>query len=154
MLNRAEELCVPVLLADWTRWRTIEIIEGYFGRSRFQQPQKIERFTALLDEHFDYAALYKALGAEVSELEAGNTKRKPGESRPASSFFVSSARAVRLRGLKPGQAGFRCHGQLSLAASHWVIAGVSRPFISSSNSSNSSRTAPGVQPIQAPRPEC
>jgi uncharacterized protein len=62
VLNRAEELGVPVLLADLDTLSTIEVIEGYFGRSRFQQPQKVSRFTALLNEHFNFAALYKGLG--------------------------------------------------------------------------------------------
>ena len=62
VLNRAEELCVPVLLTKLDTLATIEIIEGFFGKSRFQQPKKMERFTALLDENLDYAALYKALG--------------------------------------------------------------------------------------------
>ena len=64
VLNRAEELCVPVLLTKLDTLATIEIIEGFFGKSRFQQPQKIERFTELLDEHFDFAGLYKALGIQ------------------------------------------------------------------------------------------
>ena len=62
VLNRAEELCVPVLLTKLDTLATIEIIEGFFGKSRFQQPKKMERFTALLEENLDYAALYKALG--------------------------------------------------------------------------------------------
>jgi BioD-like phosphotransacetylase family protein len=62
VLNRAEELCVPVLLTKLDTLATIEIIEGFFGRSRFQQPRKMERFTALLEENLDYAALYKAMG--------------------------------------------------------------------------------------------
>ncbi len=62
VLNRAEELCVPVLLTKLDTLATIEIIEGFFGKSRFQQPKKMERFTALLDENLDFAALYKALG--------------------------------------------------------------------------------------------
>ena len=62
VLNRAEELCVPVLLTKLDTLATIEIIEGFFGKSRFQQPKKMERFTALLDENLDYSALYKALG--------------------------------------------------------------------------------------------
>ncbi len=64
VLNRAEELCVPVLLTKHDTLSTIEVIEAYFGRSRFQQPQKLERFSHLLDEHFDFAALYQALGIE------------------------------------------------------------------------------------------
>jgi uncharacterized protein len=62
VLNRAEELCVPVLLTKMDTLATIEIIEGYFGKSRFQQPQKMELFSKLLDQHFDYEGLYKALG--------------------------------------------------------------------------------------------
>ncbi len=61
VLNRADELCVPVLLTKMDTLTTIQIIEGYFNRSRFQQPQKMERFSALLDEYFDFAALYDAL---------------------------------------------------------------------------------------------
>lgn len=64
VLNRAEELCVPVLLTNLDTLSTIEILESYFGRSRFHQPQKIERFTALLEEHFDFAGLYAALGLD------------------------------------------------------------------------------------------
>jgi hypothetical protein len=62
VLNRAEELCVPVLLTKLDTLATIEIIEGFFGKSRFQQPKKMERFTALLEENLDFAALYKAMG--------------------------------------------------------------------------------------------
>ena len=64
VLNRADELCVPVLLTKLDTLAAIEIIEGFFNRSRFQQPQKIERFSSLLDEYFDYAALYDTLGIQ------------------------------------------------------------------------------------------
>jgi len=62
VLNRAEELCVPVLLTKLDTLATIEIIEGFFGRSRFQQPQKMERFSQMLQESFDFASFYKTLG--------------------------------------------------------------------------------------------
>lgn len=61
VLSRAEELCVPVLLTSLDTLSTVEILESYFGRSRFHQTQKVERFTHLLEEHFDFAALYGAL---------------------------------------------------------------------------------------------
>lgn len=61
VINRAEELCVPVLLTRLDTLATIEIIENFFGKSRFQQPQKIERFSELLAEHFDFAGLYNVL---------------------------------------------------------------------------------------------
>jgi BioD-like phosphotransacetylase family protein len=64
VINRAEELCVPVLLTRLDTLGTIEIIENFFGKSRFQQPQKMERFTQILDEHFDFAGLYRSLGIQ------------------------------------------------------------------------------------------
>ncbi len=64
VINRAEELCVPVLLTRMDTLGTIEIIENFFGKSRFQQPQKMERFTQIMDEHFDFAGLYKSLGIQ------------------------------------------------------------------------------------------
>ena len=64
VINRAEELCVPVLLTRLDTLATIEIIENFFGKSRFQQPQKVERFSELMGEHFDFAGLYKALGVQ------------------------------------------------------------------------------------------
>jgi hypothetical protein len=41
---------------------TVDIADGYFGRSQFQQPQKIEMFTALLDKYLDFDRLYGTLG--------------------------------------------------------------------------------------------
>jgi hypothetical protein len=62
VLNRADELGVPVLLADLDTLTATEVVERFLGRGRVQLPQKIDRFTGLLNEHFDFAALYKGLG--------------------------------------------------------------------------------------------
>jgi hypothetical protein len=62
VLNRADELGVPVLLADMDTLSAIDIVEGYVGRGRVQQTQKIDRFGALLNEYLDFAALYEGLG--------------------------------------------------------------------------------------------
>jgi hypothetical protein len=62
VLNRADELGVPVLLADMDTLSAIDIVEGYVGRGRVQQTQKIDRFGALLNEYLDFAALYEELG--------------------------------------------------------------------------------------------
>jgi BioD-like phosphotransacetylase family protein len=62
VLNRADEMDVPVLLADLDTLSAIETVEGYLGRGCFQQPKKVERFTALLNEHLSFATLYKSLG--------------------------------------------------------------------------------------------
>jgi BioD-like phosphotransacetylase family protein len=62
VLNRAEEQCVPVILTRLDTLAAVQIIEDYFGRSRFQEPRKIERFMELLNKNFDFAGLYGALG--------------------------------------------------------------------------------------------
>jgi BioD-like phosphotransacetylase family protein len=62
VMNRAAELHVPVLLVNMDTLSTTEVISGYFGRSRFQQPEKIARFAGMLDERFNFGALYKSLG--------------------------------------------------------------------------------------------
>ena len=62
VLNRADELGVPVLLADMDTLSAIDVVGGYLGRSRVQQPEKVERFVALLNESLNFAALYKSLG--------------------------------------------------------------------------------------------
>ncbi len=61
VLNRAEELNVPVLLANLDTLTTTEVVEHFFGRSRFQQPQKIELFESMLEEHMNFDALYESL---------------------------------------------------------------------------------------------
>ena len=65
VLNRADELGVPILLADMDTLRAIDVVESYLGRSRVQQPQKVDRFVKLLNEHFNFAVLYESLGLRV-----------------------------------------------------------------------------------------
>jgi BioD-like phosphotransacetylase family protein len=62
ILSRAEEAGVAVMLAPQDTLAAIEIAESYFGRSRFQQHAKIDAFRQLMDQRFDYARLYQALG--------------------------------------------------------------------------------------------
>ena len=64
VLDRAEELGVPVLLSNLDTLSAVDIIDEYFGRSRFQQPAKVERFTALLEQNLDFPALYERLGLQ------------------------------------------------------------------------------------------
>ncbi|NOZ27142.1 MAG: phosphotransacetylase family protein [Chloroflexi bacterium] len=66
ILTRAEELGVPVLLCQQDTLTAVEIVEGYFGRSRFQQRPKIERFSKMLDERMDFDQLYDSLGLKRS----------------------------------------------------------------------------------------
>jgi len=65
VLNRAEELGVPVLLTDKDTLGTIEIVESYLGRSRIQQPEKVASFTAMLNENLNYPLLYDLLNLTV-----------------------------------------------------------------------------------------
>jgi hypothetical protein len=62
VLNRAEEAHVPVLLCSLDTMRAADAVEDFFERSRFQQPQKIEMFTALLEKYLDFDLLYNNLG--------------------------------------------------------------------------------------------
>ncbi len=65
VLNRADELGVPVLLADMDTLRAIEVVEGLMGRSRVQQASKVRRFTALLSDNLDFPVLYDRLGIKM-----------------------------------------------------------------------------------------
>ncbi len=62
ILGVAEESGVPIIVSKHDTLTTLEIVEGFFGRSRFQQEKKTRRFEELLDEHFDFTTLYLALG--------------------------------------------------------------------------------------------
>jgi BioD-like phosphotransacetylase family protein len=60
--SRAEEVGVPMVLVRQDTLTAVEAIEQCFGRTRFSQPQKVERFDELLADRFDFERLYAALG--------------------------------------------------------------------------------------------
>ncbi len=62
ILGRAEEVGVPILLVRKDTLTTVEIIEQFFGRTRFHQPKKIQRFEQLLETNLNYNDLYADLG--------------------------------------------------------------------------------------------
>ncbi len=62
VIDRAEEREVPIILVPDDTLTTVERAERIFGHIRFKQAAKIERFTALLDQKFDFARLYDELG--------------------------------------------------------------------------------------------
>jgi len=64
ILGRAEEVGVPMILVKQDTLTAVEIIERYFGKTRFHQEKKVRRFQEMLDERFDFDALYQALGLE------------------------------------------------------------------------------------------
>ncbi len=65
ILNRAEELGVPMILVKQDTLTTMEISQQFFERSRFQQRKKLYRFEQILAEHLDFPALYQALGLKI-----------------------------------------------------------------------------------------
>jgi len=62
VLRRAEEAGVPILLVRENTLETVEAIERVFGKTRLGQPEKLARFEALMEEHFDFDRLYKGMG--------------------------------------------------------------------------------------------
>jgi BioD-like phosphotransacetylase family protein len=58
----AQEMGVPIVVSRYDTLTTIEIVEGFFGKSRFQQDKKTQCFQELLKEHFDFTSLYVTLG--------------------------------------------------------------------------------------------
>jgi BioD-like phosphotransacetylase family protein len=62
ILSQAEDLGVPLILVKPDTLTAVEEIERIFGRSRFHQERKIVKFERLLEENFNYDALYAELG--------------------------------------------------------------------------------------------
>lgn len=65
VIDRAEEREVPIILVADDTLTTVERAEDIFGRIRFKQAAKIARFTALLDQNFDFTRLYDELGMAI-----------------------------------------------------------------------------------------
>ena len=66
VIDRAEERGVPLILLPDDTLTAIERAEGVFGKVRFKQVAKIDRYTKLLDESFNFGRLYESLGMNVS----------------------------------------------------------------------------------------
>lgn len=62
ILERADAAGVPVLVTAYDTLAAVEVTDRFFGKSRFHQQSKVERFDALLNERLDFARLYIALG--------------------------------------------------------------------------------------------
>jgi hypothetical protein len=65
IVARAEEQGVPIIVSRHDTMSTISLVERCFGKVRFHDPKKMVRFDSMLDERFDYAGLYAALGLKV-----------------------------------------------------------------------------------------
>jgi len=61
ILERARSVNVPIILVKHDTLTTVEAIEGVFGKTRFHQKKKIDRFVRLMEGRFDFERLYQSL---------------------------------------------------------------------------------------------
>ncbi len=61
VLNRAEELEVPILSVDRDTLTTVEIIENTLGQVRLQEPAKVHCIYQMMDRYFDIERLLSQL---------------------------------------------------------------------------------------------
>jgi BioD-like phosphotransacetylase family protein len=64
IVGRAEEVGVPMILVRQDTLTAVETIERYFGKTRFHQEKKVQRFEEMLEDRFDFDRLYEALELE------------------------------------------------------------------------------------------
>jgi hypothetical protein len=62
ILGRAEEVGVPMVLVRQDTLTAVEVIERFFGKTRFHLEKKVRRFDEMLADRFDYERLYAVLG--------------------------------------------------------------------------------------------
>jgi len=62
IISRAEESKVAIILVKHDTMTTVQLTEQAFGKTRFHQEKKIERFERMLAEFFDFRRLYRAIG--------------------------------------------------------------------------------------------
>ncbi len=62
ILNRAEELEIPILSVDLDTLTTVEIVDRTFGQVRLHEPIKVQCISQLMGEHFDIERLLSKLG--------------------------------------------------------------------------------------------
>jgi BioD-like phosphotransacetylase family protein len=61
ILGRAQEVGVPMILVRQDTLTAVEVIERFFGKTRFHLDKKIQRFEEMLEDRFDFERLYAAL---------------------------------------------------------------------------------------------
>ena len=66
ILGRAEEVGVPMILVRQDTLTAVEVIERFFGKTRFHLDKKVRRFEEMLEDRFDFERLYQALALEGS----------------------------------------------------------------------------------------
>jgi hypothetical protein len=62
ILGRAQEVGIPMILVRQDTLSAVEVIERFFGKTRFHLEKKVERFDEMLEDRFDFERLYPMLG--------------------------------------------------------------------------------------------
>jgi len=62
IVGLAEDRNIPIILTSHDTLKTVEIVETFFGKTRFHQQKKVQHFEKLLEKSMDFEALGKALG--------------------------------------------------------------------------------------------
>ncbi|MFB0558925.1 MAG: DRTGG domain-containing protein [Dehalococcoidales bacterium] len=66
VLNRAEAKKIPIILAKDDTAALVTSIEDALGKTRFHQEEKLPKLTEIIEQHFNFKALYKGLGLSPS----------------------------------------------------------------------------------------
>ena len=61
IIQQADSLGVPVLLVQTETMETVNLIEQVYSRTRLGQPEKMEAFMTLMEEHVETEAIFSAL---------------------------------------------------------------------------------------------
>jgi dethiobiotin synthetase len=64
VLDRAQEVRVPIIVVEPDTLTTVRTVESAFGHTYVRQPRKTAHFATILAERFDFERLYQMLGLE------------------------------------------------------------------------------------------
>jgi BioD-like phosphotransacetylase family protein len=65
IIERAENLEIPILSVDTDTLTTVEIIDSAFGKVPIKEAIKVRQIQHLMQQHFDIQGLIEQLGLEV-----------------------------------------------------------------------------------------
>jgi len=62
VLKRAEDKKIPIILAAGDTAALVMSIEDALGKTRFHQAKKVSKLSEIMEQHFNFQAVYKGLG--------------------------------------------------------------------------------------------
>ena len=65
IIGLASERNVPIILTAYDTLKAIQVIENFFGKTRFHQRKKVDYFEGMLDKWMDFDALCAAIGVTI-----------------------------------------------------------------------------------------